>query len=129
MWREGHVCLYITEVHDKSCEKKMLPCPNVGCKKYIQRHNISRRVSKCPHTLIPCKYQGNECDAELKRSQDLAAHEQDDKIHLHMALETVNSLHQTAKSQQAAIDSLQFVSCMGEVEGICAIRIPEEKGS
>ena len=101
---------YIAEVHDKLCKKKKLPCPNAGCNKEIQRQNISQHVSKCPHTLIPCKYKGIGCDTELKRSQDLAAHEQDDKIHLHMALETVNSLHQTVKSQQAAIDSVQFVS-------------------
>ena len=101
---------YIAEVHDKLCKKKKLPCPNAGCNKEIQRQNISQHVSKCPHTLIPCKYKGIGCDTELKRSQDLAAHEQDDKVHLHMALETVNSLHQTAKSQQAAIDSLQSVS-------------------
>ena len=44
-------------------------------------------------------YNGIGCDTQLKR-EDMAAHEQDDKLHLHMALETVTS-------QQSAIDSLQ----------------------
>ena len=49
--------------------------------------------------MIPCKYKGIGCDTELKR-EDMAAHEQDDKLHLHMSLETVNSLQDTVTSLQ-----------------------------
>ena len=98
---------YITDVHDKTCKMKILPCPNAGCATRIKRQEVSEHVSKCPHTVIPCKYKGIGCDAELKR-EDMAAHEQDDKLHLHMALETVNTLQQTTKLQQVAIDSLQI---------------------
>ena len=95
MWREA----YVTEVHDKTCKMKILSCPNAGCYTKIQRQQISEHVSKCPHTVISCKYKGIGCDTELKR-EDMPAHEQDDKLHLHMALETVNI-------QQSAINQLR----------------------
>ena len=95
--REKGTYAYITEVHDKTCKMKILPCPNDGCDTKIQRQQVSEHISKCPHTVIPCKYKGIGCDTELKR-EDMAAHEQDDKLHLHMSLETVNSLQDTVTS-------------------------------
>ena len=93
----GYVSM--TQDHDKSCKKQPVPCP--GCGDVVERQQVPEHVSKCPHTVIPCKYKykGIGCDAELER-KDMAAHEQDDKLHLHMALDTVTS-------QQDAINSLQ----------------------
>ena len=96
---------YITEVHDKTCKMRILPCPNDGCDTEIQRQQASEHVSKCPHTVIPCKYKGIGCDTELKR-EDMAAHEQEDKL-LHKALERVHKAQKTINSQQSAIASLQ----------------------
>ena len=90
---------YITEVHDKTCKMKIVPCPNAGCHIKIQCQRVGEHASKCLHTVIPCKYKGIGCDTELKR-EDMAAHEQDDKLHLHMALETVTSLQDTVTSLQ-----------------------------
>jgi hypothetical protein len=102
----------ITQVHDLTCEKKILPCPNTGCGDTMERQQVPEHVSKCPHTVVSCKYKGIGCDAELER-KDMAAHEQDDNHHLHMALDTVNSQQVTikllqgdAKGQQAAIHVL-----------------------
>jgi hypothetical protein len=81
----------ITEAHDNICKMKPVPCPNDGCKVVIQCPQVSEHVSKCPHTLILCKYEGIGCATEMKR-QDMVSHEQDDKLHLHMALETVATL-------------------------------------
>ena len=97
---------YITEVHDKTCKMKIVPCPNDGCHTKIQRQQVSEHISKCPHTVIPCKYKGIGCDTELKR-EDMAAHEQDDKLHLHMLLETVNLLQDTVTLLQDTVTSLQ----------------------
>jgi TNF receptor-associated factor 4 len=101
----------ITQVHDLTCEKKILPCPNAGCGDTMERQQVPEHVSKCPHTVVSCKYKGIGCDAELER-KDMAAHEQDDKLHLHMALDTVNSqqvaiksLQGEAKEQKAALDN------------------------
>ena len=99
---------YITEVHDKTCKMKILPCPNDGCDTKIQRQQVGKHTSKCPHTVIPCKYRGIGCDTELKR-EDMAAHEQDDKLHLHMALETVNSQQRALNAVQARVDLLQNI--------------------
>ena len=48
---------------------------------------------------------GIGCDTELKR-EDMAAHEQDDKLHLHMALEKVNLESQTLKNGGSTTYSL-----------------------
>ena len=97
---------YITEVHDKTCKMKILPCPNDGCGTEIQRQQVSEHASKCPYGITPCKYKGIGCDTELKR-EDMAAHEQDDKLHLHMALEAVISQQAAINSLQAAVKALQ----------------------
>ena len=91
---------FITQVHDGKCRKKVIPCPNAGCGDTMERQQVRKHFrTKCLYAVIPCKYKGLRCDTELKR-EDMAAHEQDNKHHLHMALKTVNS-------QQSAIDSLQ----------------------
>jgi TNF receptor-associated factor 4 len=87
----------ITQVHDLTCEKKTLPCPNAGCGDTMERQQVPEHVSECPHTVVSCKYKGIGCDTELER-KDMAAHEQDDKIHLHMALVTLNSQENRIKT-------------------------------
>ena len=67
---------------------------------------------------MPCKYRGIGCDTELKR-EDMAAHEQDDKLHLHMALETINSQQRALNAVQTRVDLLQNI----KVKGIHAIRL------
>jgi hypothetical protein len=72
----NYTCLYcgekgryfsITQVHDLTCEKKTLPCPNAGCGDTMERQQVPEHVSKCPHTVVSCKYKGIGCDAELER--------------------------------------------------------------
>ena len=80
----------ITEVHIQTCPKKTVPCPNPECGETMQRQEIDEHVfTKCRHTVISCKYKGIGCGIELKRG-DMGAHEESDKHHLHVALETVN---------------------------------------
>ena len=95
----GYVSM--TQDHDKSCKKQPVPCP--GCGDAVERQQVPEHVSKCPHTVIPCKYKGIGCDAELER-KDMAAHEQDDKLHLHMALDTVTSQQDAMDQQRDAIE-------------------------
>ena len=77
----------------------LVKCSNAECGDTMERQQLRNHVHvKCPHTVIPCKYKGIGCDAELKR-EDMAAHEQDDKLHLHMALETVNLERKTLKKK------------------------------
>ena len=67
-----------------------MKCPNDGCGETMERCDVKDHVTKCPHTLMSCKYENIGCDTKLNREY-MAAHEQDDKLHLHMALETVNA--------------------------------------
>ena len=81
----------ITVVHDKTCKKKIVPCRNTECPKTMQRQLLRKHKTECEYTEIPCKYKTLGCGMELKR-KDMAAHEQDDSLHLHMAIDKVNLL-------------------------------------
>ena len=98
-----YICRYCGEkgtyasisVHDRVCEKKILPCSNAECGNTMERREFIEHVrTQCPYTVIWCKYKGFGCTSRLKR-RDMAAHEEDDKLHLHMALDTVNVLQDT----------------------------------
>ena len=78
----------ITQIHDGVCEKKKIPCTNTECTKNIERGKMKRHLDDCDYTIIPCKYKYIGCDMELKR-KDMPAHEEDDKVHLHLALGNV----------------------------------------
>ena len=81
----------ITQLHDTICPMKFLPCPN-GCSVIVQRQHVSEHVTtECELTVIACKYKRLGCDGELLR-KDMAAHEEDDKLHLHMAIDTTARL-------------------------------------
>ena len=47
---------HITQDHDNTCEKKIIPCPNADCTKTIQRENAKRHLEECNYSEIPCKY-------------------------------------------------------------------------
>ena len=82
----------ITLVHDKICEKKIVPCPNADCTETMPRKDIEKHLNtECEYAVIACKYENIGCCKESKR-KEMAAHELDDKIHLHMAIDTVNEL-------------------------------------
>ena len=84
---------FITEVHYQSCQKKTLPCPN-GCKVTMKRQHVEEHVAtECELAVIPCKYQRLGCDVELEK-RDIASHEEDDKLHLRMAIDTTVKLEQ-----------------------------------
>ena len=78
-------------IHDKKCLKKFVFCPN-GCSFIVQCQHVSRHVTtECELTVIACKYKRLGCDRELKR-KDMAAHKEDDKLHLRMAMDTTVKL-------------------------------------
>ena len=81
----------IINIHDQECLRKPLSCP-ISCGATMQRQHILQHVTtECKLTVIPCKYKRLGCDKLLKR-QDMAAHEADDKFHLHMAVDTTAAL-------------------------------------
>ena len=81
----------ITDIHDQTCPKKPVPCHN-GCSVIVQRQHVLEHVTtECELTVIACKYKRLGCDRELKK-KDMAAHEEDDKLHLRMAMDTTVNL-------------------------------------
>ena len=97
----------ITDVHDRKCEEKVIPCPNAECTETIKRLNLKNHLVKdCQYTVISCKLRSIGCDVEMKR-KDMGAHEQDDKAHFHKALNTVVKLQDDLQSATETIKSLQ----------------------
>ena len=91
--REEGTYAHITQVHDKECLLKILPCPN-KCTKTMPRQDIEKHVGlECEYTVIACKFKIIGCTTEMKRG-DMAAHELDDSLHLSKALNTVVKLQE-----------------------------------
>ena len=97
---------HITQVHDKICELKILPCPN-KCTKTMPRQDIEKHVElECEYTVIACKFKNIGCTTEMKRG-DMAAHEQNDSLHLSKALNAVVNLQDSNTYLQDSMTELQ----------------------
>lgn len=84
--REEGTHTYILHTHDKTCAKKVLTCK---CFKSMLRQDIDQHLeTECEYTVIACKYAGLGCGRVLER-KEMKAHEEDDKLHLHMAIDTI----------------------------------------
>ena len=87
----------ITTTHLDTCPKVKIPCPNSGCNALVTRCDFSDHRSKCEYEKVPCKYTGIGCNKELPR-KDLKLHENDDALHLHLAIETVSDKQMKERS-------------------------------
>ena len=97
---------HITQVHDKICKQKILFCPN-KCTKTMPRQDIEEHVElECEYTVIACKFKKIGCTTEMKRG-DMAAHEQNDSLHLRKALNTVVELQDSNTHLQDSMTELQ----------------------
>ena len=102
----------IRDVHDNVCEKKTLHCPNPECTATMERGKLKKHLEKCEYTAISCRYNHLGCNMKLKRG-DMEAHEQDDKAHLHQALDTVATLEMRLASLEDKCS--KFVLQRGEM--------------
>ena len=96
----------ITVTHDKTCGKKLVPCQNIDCTVSIQRQCVQKHLDKCKFTEVACKYQRLGCDVKMKR-KDMPAHEDEDKLHLRMALGTIVTMGEEMDSMKKDIKTLQ----------------------
>ena len=96
---------FITQLHINTCPKRPLPCPN-GCNITIEHRYLGKHVAAdCELSQVPCKYKKLECDSLLKR-KDMPAHEEDDKFHLRMAMDTTVKLeNKTIALESKAVES------------------------
>ena len=96
----------ITYIHDQICLKKPVPCPNC-CSIIVQhQHVLEHFATECELTVIACKYKRLGCDRELKR-KDMGAHEEDDKLHLRMAMDTTVMLENKTVELQDTLKALR----------------------
>lgn len=98
----------IMEAHDNICKEKLLFCPNNECAIPLKRARLEKHLeSECKHAVISCKYKTIGCDVKMKR-KDTGAHEQEeDKLHLNKALDTVAMLENNLQTAKGAIASLK----------------------
>ena len=99
----------IMQTHDTICEKKLLPCLNAECDESIERMYFTEHIRTiCPYTVISCKYKSIGCKVQRMR-EEMEAHEKDDiQLHLQMALDAVNMLHETVTALKSKEESISF---------------------
>ena len=110
--REKGTYASITEDHDEVCDKKLVPCPNEesGCPLSMERGKTKQHVrSVCDYTEVACAYESLGCGVRMLRKDIKKHQENDDKVHLHLSLQTVCVLkeqHKTLSEGEALVFKL-----------------------
>ena len=82
---------YITNFHDQYCEKKRVKCPE--CKLPMLQGELKDHLQNvCEEIAMPCKFESLGCKAQLKRREKAAHEEDNEKLHLNLALELMSRL-------------------------------------
>ena len=105
---EGKHC-DITTSHLQTCPKLVIPCPNDGCSEKLQRCMIPDHRNVCLCQAVPCKYSKIGCSETPPRNK-LKDHEQDNQLHLHIAMETILKGEESASQMQTRISQLESES-------------------
>ena len=96
--------IQITDFHPQTCLKAKIPCPR-KCGSTILRRNLDKHAGVCSHQEVGCKYKGIGCTVKPLR-KDLKKHEDDDKLHLHLALDTIGKLQDNVSTLQNNLSTL-----------------------
>ena len=88
---ERGIYSYVTRVHDTVCRKKPIKCENLECSREVQRQGMKKHLGACQYTPVPCKFARLGCSETPKRML-VQTHENDDTLHLHMAINTITRL-------------------------------------
>ena len=82
----------ITGPHDKKCEKKKVSCVNKKCGYFVERRFVQEHLRRsCSYTEVSCKYASVGCCEKMLR-KEIKVHEEDDKLHLSLALSQITEL-------------------------------------
>ena len=110
----------MTEDHDKVCDKKIVPCPNMGsgCPLSMEQGNTKQHVrSVCDYTEVACAYESLGCGVRMLM-KDAAKHKRDaQEKHMDLALDTVSSReeqHKTLSEGEATVFKLPGYSSKKE---------------
>ena len=88
----------ISKVHEEIC-KKIVPCPNADCTDTTERQNLQKHLDTCKLTEVACR---NGCDVTMKR-KGKESQENEDKLHLHMALDKILSMEEKINTMEDRI--------------------------
>ena len=94
------------EEHLKECGYTEVPCPNTDCPYTTTRLSVEVHLKECAYSEVPCKYQRLGCDVRVMR-KDMPAHEEDEKLHLHMALDKVVSMEEKVATMEEDIAAMK----------------------
>ena len=97
--------IQITDFHPQTCLKAKIPCPR-KCGSTIQRRNLDKHADVCPNQEVGCKYKGIGCTVKPLR-KDLKKHEDNDKLHLHLALDAIGKLQDNVRTLQNNLSTLR----------------------
>ena len=102
---------YITEYHDDECDKKVVPCPNAGCCEVMPREDLDDHYSyECEYEIVSCKYENIGCGVEMVR-RNMATHEQDNALHLQIAIGAVVKLQDTVEDLKDRLERTEHHLC------------------
>ena len=99
----------ITEEHDQVCANKLVPCLNTECTVTIERGKFMEHI--CMFTEVACKYHNIGCNVRKVRMHMKQHEEEDDKAHLHLALEKIvklDSMVSLSQSENASLMATVF---------------------
>ena len=99
----------ITEEHDQVCANKLVPCLNTWCTVTMESWKFMEHI--CMFTEVACKYHNIGCNVRKVRMHMKQHEEEDDKAHLHLALEKIvklDSMVSLSQSENASLMSTVF---------------------
>ena len=99
----------ITEEHDQVCANKLIPCLNTECTVTMERGKFMEHI--CMFTEVTCKYHNIGCNVRKVRMHMKQHEEEDDKAHLHLALEKIvelDSMVSLSQSENASLMTAMF---------------------
>ena len=96
----------MTTNHLIECPAQELPCPN-ECGEIVVYRNLGKHCrSVCPNEMVACKYAELGCPTKRLRS-GMGSHEDDDGLHLQLAMDTVVDMKGTVSDLKKTVSRLK----------------------
>ena len=93
----------ITGSHQTVCPQMKIECLNQPCKALFLRRDKEKHLAVCPYVKVVCKYREFGC-VKTPFRRDLAAHERNDQVHLHVFITTVVEMKKQFKEQYTVLN-------------------------
>lgn len=108
-------------LHPQTCMKDKISCPR-ECGSTIVRCSLEKHLGVCSNEEVFCKYEGIGCMVNVLR-KDLKRHEDDDKLHLQLALDRIAKLQNDVHILQECV---QVTPCVIKMTDYCLFKSEEK---